>query len=109
MKIENSDKIFTCIEELNKSRAEILDRCNKELRSIGDNLPEQEKWEGMSGAKQLKRYDNIYQRLNDIIAEYSKFLELFLSFNYYLYKNKPLIPIIRADCWALLSVYEQVV
>lgn len=109
MKIENFDKIFACIEGLNKSRAEILDKCNKELRSIGEEIPEREKWEGMSGAKQLKKYDNTYQRLNDIISEYSKFLEFFLSFSHYLYKNKPLIPIIRADCWSLLNIYEQVV
>lgn len=104
MKIENFSDIYKCLDEFAKKRSKVLDRCKKIADELASALPE--KWDEKSNSEYMKKYYNSYNGINEIIAEYSKVLDLFLSFSHFLYKNKPIIPIIKTECWSILSLYE---
>lgn len=104
MKIENFNDIYKCLDEFAKKRSKILDKCKKISEELAAALPE--KWDGKTDNEYMKKYHNSYHGINEIVAEYSKVLDLFLSFSHFLYKNKPIIPIIKTECWSILSLYE---
>ena len=106
IKIENFRLLYKCLVDLTDRRAKIVDRCNGLSKELADSLPE--KWNKESNSEMIKKYKSTYSGINEIIAEYSKFLDLFLSFSHFLYKNKPIMPIIKADCWSILSLYEKI-
>ncbi len=107
MKIEKFENIYVCLEGFANTRARIIDKCNKIADELADALPE--KWNKKTHSEWMKKYQNTYSGINNIITEYSKFLDLFLSFSNLLYKNKPIIPIIMAECWSILNLYEQLI
>lgn len=107
MKIDNFDKIYGCIVDFTQKRAEILEKCNGLIKAIAENIPKDEKeihenqWENL--------FRDTYDGINKLLSEYSKCLEMFLSFSHYLYRNKPIAPIVIAECWSLLNLYAQFV
>ncbi len=107
MKIEKFENIYSCLESFANTRARILGQCNKIANELADNLPET--WDKNAKKEWMKKYQDTYRGINSIITEYSKFLDLFLSFSYILYKNKPIYPIITAECWSILNLYEQLI
>lgn len=106
IKIENFRLLYKCLVDLTNRRAEIIDRCNALSKELADSLPE--KWNKESSSEMIKKYKSTYSGINEIIAEYSMFLDFFLSFSHFLYKDKPIIPIIKADCWSILSLHEKI-
>lgn len=107
MKIEKFENIYTCLEGFVNTRARIVDKCNKMANELADAIPE--KWSKKINSEWMKKYQDTYSGINNIITEYSKFLDLFLSFSNLLYKNKPIIPVIMAECWSILNLYEQLI
>lgn len=104
MKVENFDKIYNSLTDFAEKREEAVDKCNKLVQELADQLPdtpqemEREEWEG--------KCHLIYCGIKEMLTEYSKCLELLLSFSYCLYKNKPISPIVTAECWSMLDLYE---
>ncbi|MCX4269170.1 MAG: hypothetical protein OSJ62_10995 [Lachnospiraceae bacterium] len=107
MKIEKFENIYTCLERFAKTRAIILDKCNKIANELADALPEE--WNKKTRNEWMEKYQDTYSGINNIITEYSEFLDLFLSFSYLLYKNKPILPVVMAECWSILNLYEQLI
>lgn len=107
MKTENFDKIYTSLVNFTEKRAEILDKCNGLVCNIADSFPE--RVQRLSEQKWEKVCCNAYHRMNELLTEYSKCLELFLSFSHFLYRDKPIAPIIVSECWAFLTIYEDMV
>ena len=107
MKIENFDKIYNSLIDFTEKRVSILDKCNSLTKEIADALPDgvQE----ISNKKLKMLYYNTYYGINELITEYSKCLEFFLSFSRYLYKNKPIAPIVITECWTILGLYEKLI
>lgn len=104
MKIEKFGDIYACLDGFAEKRAKIVSKCNKMASKLAEDLPE--KWDKEANQKKLDKYQDIYHGINEMIEEYSKFLDLFLSFSYFLYRNKPIMPMIKAECWSFLSLYE---
>lgn len=103
IKIENFKLLYKCLADLASKRAEIITRCNTLASDLADNLPEN--WNKVSNSEMGKKYKDTCSGINKIASEYSIFLDFFLSFSHFLYKNKPIIPIIKADCWAILRLF----
>ncbi|MCI9077891.1 MAG: hypothetical protein HFH68_03055 [Lachnospiraceae bacterium] len=106
-KVEKFKNIYTCLENFANTRAGIIDKCNKIADELADALPE--KWNKKTSNEWMKKYQDTYNGINNIITEYSKFLDLFLPFSYFLYKNKPIFPVIITECWSILNLYEQLI
>lgn len=104
IKIENFELLYKCLTDLASKRSEIIAKCNTLANDLADNLPEN--WNKVSNSEMEKRYRDICSGINKIASKYSNYLDFFLSFSHFLYKNKPLIPIIKADCWAILRLFE---
>lgn len=104
IKIENFELLYKCLTDLASKRAEIIAKCNTLASDLANNLPEN--WNNVSNYEMEKSYRNTCSGINKIASEYSNFLDFFLSFSHLLYKNKPIIPIIKADCWAILRLFE---
>ena len=107
MKIDNFDKIYNSLINFTEKRATILDKCNSLTKEIADALPDEV--QEISNKKLKTLYYNTYYGINELITEYSKCLELFLSFSHYLYKNKPIAPIVITECWTILGLYEKLI
>lgn len=107
LKTEKFGEIYKCLDEFIEKRTEIVGKCNQMSQQLADVLPD--KWDMKNKKKYNEMYIIIYQKTNEIIAEYSKFLDLFISFSCYLFKNKAIKPVIKADCWSFLNLYEQVI
>ena len=105
MKLEHFETIYNCLELFAEKRAEVTDKCSELSREMGEKYPDGNK---VSEKTFLKWYDNLYCGMNRMIAEYSKCLELYLSISHFLYKYKSLKPIIKAECWEFLKVYESI-
>lgn len=107
MKIERFGEIYECLEKFSEKRAEIVGKCNQISNSVEANVPE--KSNKKTAKKQAKYYMDLYRGMNEMLVEYSKFLEHFLSFSHFLYKNKPVMPVVKAECWYFLDIYERIV
>lgn len=107
MKIENFDKIYNSLTDFTEKRAEIIDECNQLLKELAESLPN--KVQKKSEKEWKKLCDRTYDGINELLTEYSKCLEFMMSFSYYLYKNKPVEPIVTAECWSVLYLYEKFV
>lgn len=107
IKIENFDKIYDCLANFTEKRAETIDKCNEMMKRMADALPE--KGERVSDEKWKKQYKKTYDDLNRVLTEYSKHLELFMPFSGFLYKSRPVMRIVTAECWSVLKLYEQLV
>lgn len=107
MKVENFDKISNSLIDFTEKRSEVVDKCNKMIRDLMALLPEEPI--KMSEKEWRKKCYYIYRGINEILIEYSKCLELLLSFSFCLYKNKPISPIVTAECWSFLNLYEKFV
>lgn len=107
MKVENFDKISNSLIDFTEKRAEVVDKCNKLIQKLTDSLPE--KSDKISEKEWRKIYHHTYRGINELLTEYSKYLELLLSFSFCLYKNKPISPIVMAECWSFLNLYEKFV
>lgn len=106
MKIERFREIYECLEKFSEKRAEIVEKCNQMSYSLEASMPEQ--WNKKAEKKRAEYYMHLYQRMNEMLAEYSGFLEHFLSFSHFLYKNKPVLPVVKAECWYFLDIYERI-
>lgn len=104
MKIENFSDIYKCLDEFAKERSKVLDRCKKISDELAQSIPKE--WNGKTQNEYMKKYDSSYNGINKIISEYSKILDFFLSFTHFLYNNKPIMPIIKTECWSILNLYE---
>ncbi len=104
MKIENFDKIYNSLTEFTEKRTEIVDKCNKLVKELADNLPE--KVQNKTEKEWKKLCYDTYSGINKLLTEYSKCLELIMSFSHYLYKSKPIAPIVIAECWSILYLYK---
>ena len=104
IKIENFDKIYTCLTDITEKRAEIVDKCNRLIKELADALPE--KIQKKSEKEWTKLCSITYNGINELLTEYSRCLEFIMSFSYYLYKDKPITPVIIAECWSVLHLYE---
>ena len=103
MKLQHFETIYSCLERFTKTRIEVLEGCNKTARELADKIPD------ANDKKFLKRYDDLYCGMNDMISEYSKCLEFYMSISHFLYKYRSLRPINKAECWELMRAYEKVV
>lgn len=107
MKAEHFDKIYKSLIDFTEKRAEVVDKSNDLIQKLADSLPDT--IQNISKVEWKEMYNNTYQGINVLLKEYSKCLELMLSFSYCLYKNKPLHPIVTAECWSILDLYEKFV
>lgn len=107
IKVEHFDKIYKSLIDFTEKRAEVVDKCNALIQKLADPLPDM--IQNISEDEWKKMYNNTYQGINVLLTEYSKCLELLLSFSYCLYKNKPIHPIVTAECWSFLDLYEKFV
>lgn len=105
MKIDNYDRIYNCLVNLTEKRADIVDKCNVLIKELSDALPNSV--HKISDRDWKRQCCDTYDGFNKLLTEYSKYLELFMSFSYFLYKNKPMLPVILSECWALLNLYEK--
>ena len=103
IKIENFKLLYKYLADMTSKRAEIIEKCNTLANNLADDLPEN--CNKVSNSEMQKIYRDTCAGINKIASEYSIFLDFFLSFSYFLYKNKPIIPIIKADCWAILRLF----
>lgn len=103
MKLEHFEAIYNCLELFTIKRAEVTGKCSELSKEIGEKYPDGDK---VSEKNFLKWYDSLYCGINEMIAEYSICLELYLSISHFLYKYKSLRPIIKVECWELLRLYE---
>ncbi len=104
MKIENFEKIYNSLTNFTEKRAKIVDECNKLVKELADALPEKVQRKSEKEWKYLCYIT--YSGINELLTEYSKCLEFIMSFSHYLYKNKPITPIVIAECWSILYLYE---
>lgn len=104
IKTENFDKIYNSLADITEKRAEIVDKCNELIKELADALPEKIQ------KKSKKEWANLccitYGGINELLTEYSRCLEFIMSFSYFLYKDKPILPVITAECWSVLYLYE---
>ena len=103
IKTENFDKIYTSLVDITEKRAEIVDKCNELIKELAAALPE--KIQKKSKKELAKLCYITYDGINELLTEYSRCLEFIMSFSYYLYKDKPIIPVIIAECWSVLYLY----
>lgn len=107
MKLENFDKIQDSIIRITEERMLIVEKCNDLVEKTAKVLPEkshkisEKEWKNLCYAA--------YSGINDLLTEYSKCLELMLSISHYLYRNKPISPIVAEECWSILKLYESFV
>lgn len=107
MKLEHFETIYHCLEDFTKKRAKILDRCNQTIEELSEILSD---FDDKDSEKDfLNKYHCIYHGMNQMIAEYSKCLEFYMAMSHFLYRYKSVRPIIKAECWNLLNVYEKLV
>lgn len=107
MKVENFDKIYNSLTDFTEKRAKIIDQCNRLVKELAEALPD--KVQKKSGKELKELCDRTYGGINELLTEYSKCLEFLMSFSYYLYQNKPVAPIIIAESWSILHLYEEFV
>lgn len=107
MKLEHFDTIYHCLEDFTKKRAKILDKCSQKSEELSEILPDLN--DKYSKKDFIARYHLIYRGMNQIITEYSNCLEFYLAVSHFLYKYKSLRPIMKAECWNILKIYEKVV
>lgn len=107
MKVENFDRIYNSLTDFTEKRAVIIDECNQLMKDLAETLPG--KVQKKSEKEWKKICDRTYGGINELLTEYSKCLEFMMSFSYYLYKNKPIVPIVKAECWSILYLYEKFV
>lgn len=107
MKIENFDKIYNSLTNFTEKRAKIVNKCNKLVKELANALPEKVQ---KKSEEELEKLCYItYGGINELLTEYSKCLELIMSFSHYLYKDKPITSIVTAECWSILYLYEDFV
>ncbi len=107
LKTEKFSDIYDCLNQFIEERARIVGMCNQMSHELAAIIPE--KPDNKTEKKYREMYDKIYNGMNEMIAEYSKFLDLFMSFSFYMFKNKAIRPVIKAECWSFLNLYEQVI
>lgn len=107
MKLEHFDSIYHCLEDFTKKRAKIIDKCNQKSEELSEILPDLN--DKYSKKDFMAQYYRIYHGMNQIITEYSNCLEFYLAVSHFMYKYKSLRPIMKAECWSILKVYERVV
>ncbi len=107
MKVENFDRIYNSLTDFTEKRAVIINQCNQLVKDLAETLPD--KVQKKSEKEWKKLCNRTYGGINELLTEYSKCLEFMMSFSYYLYKNKPIVPIVKAECWSILYLYEKFV
>ncbi len=107
MKVENFESIYNALTDFTEKRAEIIDHCNQVVKELAEAMPDEV--QKKSDKEWKKLCDHTYGGINELLTEYSKCLEFMMSFSYYLYKNKPVAPIVTAECWSILYLYENFV